>query len=39
MKKVLEQGNNFSKRLPYANKKIRGIYFSMMNIKMRQCKR
>ena len=33
-KNVLRQNRNFSKRLPYANKKIREIYVSRMNIKL-----
>ena len=32
-KKVLRQDNNFSNRLPYANKKIRDIWMNMVNTK------
>ena len=32
-KKVLGQDKNFSKRLPYANEKIREIHFSKTNMK------
>ena len=34
-KKVLRQDWSFSTRLPNANKKIRGIYYSMNNTKQR----